>query len=168
MLIATWLAWCQDLTLDHDPSQGHFKRKSRKMFQSNWPVENRERSIRKEEDSTKAGGGADFLCCMVPSTCSSWSSVESFSRVHYRKLFCWQAWHLFPACGHRLYLFRSCLRERALKAQQSVFTGSSASSTSQQIFICESLYEHLYKWRGGISPSFSGKDNEDWNGSFRK
>lgn len=38
MLMATRLAWCQDFTLDHDPSQAHVNRRSRKTFQCNWAV----------------------------------------------------------------------------------------------------------------------------------
>lgn len=68
-------------------------------------------------------------------------SVESFSKVYYRRLFFCQPWHLFPVCGHRLHLFRISLRDRALKAQRTVFTRSPASSTSQQMFVCENLYE---------------------------
>lgn len=83
--------------------------------------------------------------------------------VCYRRLFCCQHWHLFSACGHRLCLFRICLRERALKAQQTVFR-SPASTTSQQIFVCENSYElfSAYINKEGTSPSiFSGKDKED-------
>lgn len=71
--------------------------------------------------------------------------------------------HLFPACDHRLYLFGNCLRERALKAQQIVFTASPTSSTSQEIFVCESSYDLFsacVSEEEGISPSFSGKDKE--------
>lgn len=62
--------------------------------------------------------------------------------------------HLLPACGHRLYLFRSCLRKKALKAQQPLFTGSPVSSTSQQFFVCETLYElfSAYVSKEGASP----------------
>lgn len=69
--------------------------------------------------------------------------------------FCCQLWHLFPACGHRLRLFRISLRDRALKAQQTVFTRSPASSTRQQMFVCENLYElfSAYINKEGTSPS---------------
>lgn len=42
-----------------------------------------------------------------------------------------------------------------MKAQQTVFTRSPASSTSQQIFVCESLYElfSAYINKEGTSPS---------------
>lgn len=51
--------------------------------------------------------------------------------------FCCQPQNLFPACGHRLRLFRICLRDKALKTQQTVFSRSPASSERQHIFVCE-------------------------------
>lgn len=104
-------------------------------------MEKREQSIRKEVLHKGFLWSRFFYvvwCYQHVAVGCLWNPSPGFITVD---CFCCQLWHLFPSCGHRLRLFRINLRDRALKAQQTVLTRSPASSTRHQMFVCENLYE---------------------------
>lgn len=121
------------------------------MFQSLQPVEKREQSIR-EEVLHKGFLWSRFF--MLYGAINPQLDVCGllFQGLLQEAFF---AVSLFPACGHKLSLFSICVRDRALKAQQTVLITSPASTTRQQIFVCESLYElfSAYINKEGTSPS---------------